>query len=196
MRRTPVVGVLPVSFQKFHLGTYFMTKFLTKSVLAATVAFLATPALAAPAGTSEFDAKAKIVKPVTLTKLADLDFGTTTMRPTLTSATVTVGDATGDTAQCSDTTMLTCSGGFPASFTLSSGVQGQTVQISFDDPPSQLDHTSLPGKSVAFSLNPVEDVVLDPDGAGTFNIGGQITVASGTADGDYKATVNIVANYE
>jgi hypothetical protein len=171
-----------------------MTKYLTKSVLAATVALLSTPALAAPAGTSDFDAKAKIVKPVTLAKVTDLDFGTTTMRPTLTSATVTVGDATGDTAVCSSA-MLTCSGGFPASFTLSSGVQGQTVQISFDDAPTVLTHTDG-SNTVAFALDPVEDIVLDADGAGTFNIGGEITVVSGTADGDYKATVNIVANYE
>jgi len=171
-----------------------MTKFLTKAALAATVALFATPALAAPAGTSEFDAKAKIVKPVTLTKVTDLDFGTTTMNPALTSATVTVGDTTGDVAVCSSTD-LSCSGGFPASFTLSSGVQGQTVQISFDDAPTQLDHTTIPGSSVPFSLNAVEDVLLDSVGAGSFNVGGTITVDSGTDDGDYKATVNIVANY-
>lgn len=178
---------------KIHVGIN-MTKFLTKAALAATFALLATPALAAPAGTSAFDAKAKIVKPVTLTKVTDLDFGTTTMNPALTSATVTVGDATGSTAVCSST-QLTCSGGFPASFNLTSGVQGQTVQISFNTPPTQLAHTTLPGKFVPFSLDAVENVLLDSAGAGSFNIGGTITVASGTADGDYKATVNIVANY-
>ncbi len=171
-----------------------MTKFLTKAALAATVVLLATPALAAPAGISEFDARATIVKPVTLTKVTDLDFGTTTMNPTLTSATVTVGDVTGNTAVCSST-QLTCSGGFPASFTLSSGVQGQTVQISFDNPPATLLHTTLVGQSVPFSLDAVEDVLLDATGAGSFNVGGTITVASTTADGDYMATVNIVANY-
>lgn len=170
-----------------------MTKYLTKSVLAATVAFLATPALAAPAGTSDFDAKAKIVKPVTLAKVTDLDFGTTTMNPALTSATVTVGDTTGDTAVCSST-QLTCSGGFPASFTLSSGVAGQTVQISFDTPPTTLLHSNLTD-TVAFSLDAVEDVLLDSTGAGEFNVGGTITVVAATRDGDYSANVDIVANY-
>jgi hypothetical protein len=170
-----------------------MTKFLTKSVLAATVAFVATPALAAPAGTSTFDSKAKIVKPVTLAKLKDLDFGTTTMNPGLVSGTVTVSDADGSTAQCS-TTNLSCAGGFPAHFTLSSGVQGQTVQISFDKPPTSLLHSNGVN-TVAFSLDSVENVLLDADGAGKFNIGGTITVVAATADGDYKATVNIVANY-
>jgi len=170
-----------------------MTKFLTKSVLAATVALLATPALAAPAGISDFDAKAKIVKPVTLTKVTDLDFGTTTMNPALVSATVTVSDVTGSTAVCSSTD-LTCSGGFPASFTLSSGVQGQTVLISFDNPPTTLLHSNGTN-TVGFSLDAVENVRLDSTGAGKFNVGGTITVVAATADGDYSANVDIVANY-
>ena len=171
-----------------------MTKFLTKAALAATVAFLATPALAAPAGTSAFDAKAKIVKPVTLTKVTDLDFGTTTMNPTLTSATVTVADVTGSVAVCSSA-QLTCASGFPASFNLTSGVGGQTVQMSFTTPPTKLDHASIVGASVPFALDAIEDVVLSSSGAGSFNVGGQITVVSGTADGLYSATVNVVANY-
>jgi len=175
-----------------------MTKFLTKAALAATVAtgLFAAPALAAPAGNGNFDANAKIVKPVTLVNNTALDFGTTTMRPTLTSATVTVGDASGDVAVCSNVTMLTCSGGFPASFSLSSGVAGQTVQISFDSPPAFLDNLDLSGNQVAFALNnAVENVLLDSLGAGSFRIGGQITVVAATADGAYSAKVNVVANY-
>jgi hypothetical protein len=176
-----------------------MTKFLTKSVLAATVAFLATPALAqeqATDGTADFEAKAKIVKPVTLINGDDLDFGTTIMRPTLTSATVKVSNVSGAAAVCGNTTMLSCSGGHPASFTLSSGVQGQVVQISFPEAPTQLDHASISGMSVPFAVNKVADVELDENGAGSFNVGGTITIDSSTAAGDYKADVNIVANYE
>ncbi len=170
-----------------------MTKFLTKAALAATVLVFASPVLAAQAGKGDFKAKTKIVKPVTLTKVTDLDFGTTTMNPTLTTATVTVADGTGATAVCSSA-QLTCSGGFPASFTLSSGVQGQTVLISFDNPPTTLLHTNGTN-TVGFSLDAVENVLLDSTGAGKFNVGGTITVVSATADGDYNATVNIVANY-
>jgi len=171
-------------------------KILTKAALAATVAtgLFASPAFAAPADTSTFTARATIVKPVTLAKATDLDFGTTTMNPSLVSATVTVGDATGDTAVCSST-QLSCSGGFPASFNMTGGVAGQTIQISFDTPPSALTHTVDSTKTVAFSLNAVEDVLLDSAGAGSFNIGGQITVTASTADGDYEADVNIEANY-
>ena len=174
-----------------------MTKFLTKAALAATVAtgLFAAPAFAAPAGNSSFKANAKIVKPVTMTKATDLDFGTTTMRPTLTSATVTVGDTTGDLAVCSDNVMLTCSGGFPASFNLTSGVALQTVLISFDTPPTKLTNLDGLGGTVDFALNPVENVVLNSSGAGSFNVGGEITVVAGTDDGLYSATVNVVANY-
>ena len=174
-----------------------MTKFLTKAALAETVAtsLFATSAVAAPAGTSSFKANAVIVKPVTLTKQTDLDFGITVMNPSLTTAKVTVGDAAGDIAVCS-TTMLTCSGGFPASFNLTSGVGGQIVQISFVTPPTKLDHTAIPGKFVLFALNnAVEDVTLSSTGAGSFKVGGEITVDSATADGAYSANVNIVANY-
>lgn len=174
-----------------------MTKFLTKAALAATVAtgLFASPALATPAGTGSFDAKAVIVKPVTLTKVDDLDFGTTVMNSSLTSATVTVGDAAASVAVCSDTVMLTCSGGQPAAFTLTSGVRGQTVLITFDNAPTQLNHATIIGSSVPFSLDAVEDVLLDTNGEGSFNVGGQITVAAGTDDGVYKATVDVVANY-
>jgi len=172
-------------------------KTMFKAALAATVAtgLFAAPAFAASAGTSSFKANAVIVKPVTMTKVTNLNFGTTTMNPTLVSAKVTVGDATGATAVCSSTE-LTCSGGFPASFNLTSGVAGQTVQVTFDTPPTVLTHTVDPTKTVDFALNnPIEAVQLDSSGAGSFNIGGEITVVAATADGSYSATVNVVANY-
>lgn len=171
-------------------------KTLIKAAVAATVAtgLFASPAFAASAGTSSFVSKAKIVKPVTLTKGDDLDFGTTTMLSALTSATVTVADTAGSTAVCSDATMLSCSGGKPASFTLSSGVGGQTVAISYDTPPTKL--TLVGGTAtVPFALDAIENVVLNASGAGSFNVGGTITVGAATVDGSYQATVNIVANY-
>jgi hypothetical protein len=171
-------------------------KTMIKAALAATVAtgLFASPALAASAGTGKFNANAKIVKPVTLTKGVDLDFGTTTMLAALTTATVTVADTTGAVAVCSDTTMLSCTGGTPATFTLSSGVGSQTVQISYVTPPTKL--TLVGGTStVDFALDGVEDVKLDSAGAGSFKVGGTITVKDTTVDGAYTAVVNIVANY-
>jgi hypothetical protein len=174
-------------------------KTLIKAAVAATVAtgLFASPALAASAGTGKFTANAKIVKPVTLTKGDDLDFGTTTMLPALdsTGATVTVGDQTGDKALCSDPTMLSCSGGKPASFTMSSGVGGQTVQISYNNAPTKLTILGGGTSTVDFALKAVPNVTLLADGTGAFNVGGTITVKNTTVDGTYAATVDIVANY-
>jgi hypothetical protein len=174
-------------------------KTMIKAALAATVVtgLFASPALAASAGTGQFLGKAKIVKPVTLTWVDDLDFGTTTMLAALdnTGATVTVANTATATAQCSDTTKLTCAGGKPALFNLSSGVGGQTIQISYTNAPTVL--TLVGGTAtVGFQLAAVTDVQLAANGTGKFNVGGTITVKDTTVDGNYQATVNIVANYQ
>lgn len=171
-----------------------MTKFLNRAALAATVAtgLFAVPALAAPADTETFTARAVIVKPVTMINLTDLDFGTTTMNPSLTSATVSVSSA-GGVAVCSST-QLTCSGGSRADFTLSGGVAGQTISVSYSAPPSVLTHTNTTD-TVGFSLDAVSDVLLDSNGEGTFAVGGTITVVAATVDGAYSANVDVVANY-
>ena len=168
-------------------------KLLTKAVLAATVAtgLFAAPASAAT-DSEKFTAKAKIIKPVTLTNVTPLDFGTTTMNPSLVSATVSVSSA-GGAAACSSA-QLTCSGGSRADFTLTGGVAGQTITISYPSAPTVLKHTN--GTStVGFTLDPVTSVVLDTAGAGTFAIGGKITVVAATVDGDYSAVVDVDANY-
>ena len=172
-----------------------MTKFLTKAAFAATVAtsLFAAPAMAAPAGNEDFTAKAKIVKPVTITNATDLDFGVVTMNPSLTSETVTVGNGAAAVAVCGSA-QLTCSGGGSADFTLSGGVANQTIELSYDTPPTVLTHSNL-SDTVAFRLNALANVTLDSAGAGSFSAGGEIDVVAATADGDYSALVNVVANY-
>jgi hypothetical protein len=90
--------------------------------------------------------------------------------------------------------MLTCSGGSPALF-LVSGPADETVQISIDDAPTELTHSNG-SDTVPFSVDAVEDVLLDGTGKATFNVGGQITVSSTTIAGSYTATVNIDADYK
>jgi spore coat protein U-like protein len=182
--------------RRFSEPVETMMKTLTKAALAATLAtaLFASPAFAAAAAaTAPFTAKATIVKPLTLKNLTDLDFGTTTMNPTLTSATVSVSSA-GGAAVCSNPTMLTCSGGKRADFTLT-GVAGQTVTISLPAPTGVLTHTNGTN-TVSYSLDPVSNVTLDTTtGAGAFAIGGKITIAGTTLDGDYAADIDVDANY-
>jgi hypothetical protein len=171
-------------------------KTMIKAALAATVAtgLFASPALAAPAGTGTFSANAKIVKAVTLENDGALDFGTTVMNSNLVSATVSVGNAEGDAAVCSSD-QLSCQGGAPAKFLVTGGSADQDLQISFPLAPTELEHSALPGETVGFQVNTVDNVTLDKDGAATFYVGGTITVVAATVDGDYTANVNVNANY-
>jgi hypothetical protein len=175
-----------------------MMKTLIKAAVAATVAtgLFASPALAANSATAPFTAKAKIVKPLTLTKAFDLDFGTITMGPLLdaTGSKVVVGRTGGATTSCG--TNLTCSPNpVPASFDVT-GVALQQLNISLSNVPGGLINTADATKSVAFTVDPDTTVTLDTAGAGNFDIGGSITVTSATADGDYKNTVDVTVAYQ
>jgi len=169
-------------------------KTLIKAALAATVAtgLFATPALAANSATAPFTAKAKILKPLTLVKATDLDFGTITMGATLTSSNVVVGRSGGPASSCGAN--LTCTAPTAASFDVT-GVALQQLSIALSNVPATLVHTTDPSKSVTFSPNPDTSVTLDSDGLGSFDIGGQITVLSSTADGDYEGKVDVTVSY-
>ena len=172
-----------------------MTKFLTKAALAATVAtgLLATPAMAAD--TETFTARARIVSPLTLTKNTDLNFGTITMLPGLTSSTVVVAraGAGGGTTACGAN--LQCTAPTAASFSVTGSIgQGLTVTTS---PLSVL--TSGAGDTVGFAINAPTAVTLAPAGVGagtvSFEIGGTLTVLAATVDGTYTGDVDVTVEY-
>lgn len=168
-----------------------MTKFLTKAALAATVAtgLFASPAFAA---TAPFTARASIVKPLTLTKVTDLDFGTITMGGALTSSNVVVGRSGGPASSCGAN--LTCTAPTAASFNVS-GVALQSLNVTLSAVAS-LVNSSDATKTVAFAANPDATVALNAAGAGSFDIGGSITVLSTTADGNYSGTVDVTVLYQ
>lgn len=169
-----------------------MTKFLTKAALAATVAtgLFASPALAAD--TKTFTATARIVSPLTLTKNADLNFGTITKLPALTSSTVVVGRAGGGTTACGAN--LTCTAPSPANFSVTGSV-GQELTVTT----SALAVLTSGTNTVNFAIDAPALVNLAPAGVGggtvSFDIGGMITVDSTTADGTYTGTVDVTVEY-
>ena len=171
-------------------------KTLIKAALAATVAtgLFAAPAMAANSDTKPFTAKAKILKPLTLTKATDLDFGTITMGAALTSSNVVVGRS-GGVAVTSCGANLTCTAPVAASFDVT-GVALQQLGIALTNVPATLVHTIDATKSVAFSVDPDTSVTLDSAGLGAFDIGGAITVLAATADGDYSGTVDVTVSYQ
>jgi Domain of unknown function (DUF4402) len=170
-------------------------KTLIKAALAATVAtgLFASPALAANTATAPFTAKAKILKPLTLTKAADLDFGTITMGAALTSSNVVVGRSGGAATACGAN--LTCSAPTAAVFN-ATGVALQQLNVTLTNVPATLVNTVDSTKSVAFSVDPDATVSLDALGAGSFDIGGSITVLASTPDGQYNGTVDVTVSYQ
>jgi hypothetical protein len=168
-----------------------MTKTFIKGALVAAVAFAATPALAANPET--FTATAVIQKPVDITKTADLNFGTVTMGATLTSEVVTVAATSGASAVCGSS-QLACSGTSSSAAFNVTGVGSQTVSLSYNTTPvTQL--KTVGGDTVAFSLNGPSTVALT-SGAGSFNVGGQITVVAATKPGSYSANLDVTASYQ
>lgn len=167
-----------------------MTKFLTKAALAATVAtgLFASPALAAD--TKPFTATARIVSPLTLTKTADLNFGTITKLTGLASSNVTVGQTSAGDACGAN---LACTTPAPASFDVAGSVnQGLTITLNTPANPGLLMNGTA---SVAFATDAPASVTLDAMGAASFTIGGTITVTSTTTDGTYSNTVDVTVEY-
>ncbi len=167
-----------------------MTKTFIKGALLAAVAFSATPALAANPET--FTASAVIQKPIDITKKSDLNFGTVTMGATLVSEDVVVAASSGATAACGSA-QLVCSGtSGPAGFDVT-GVGSQTVSLSYGTAPTQL--KTAANDTVAFQLNGPTTVALT-SGAGSFNVGGKITVVAATKPGSYSANLDVTASYQ
>lgn len=170
-----------------------MTKTFLKGALLAAVAAVATPAMAANPET--FSAKAHIDKSLEISKVSDLNFGVISMDSALSSADVTVDKAASAVAVCG--TNLTCQSGTsnPGEFTVA-GVGTQTVDLDYGTSiPTTLTNTADATKTVAFVLDGASSVDLT-DGAGTFYVGGKITVASSTAPGDYSADLEVTASYQ
>ena len=165
-----------------------MTKTLFKAALAATVTtgLFASPAMAQ--SVEPFTATAVIVKPLELTKVSDLDFGTITMGSALVSSSVTV-DQAGVAPTCG--AELTCSAPTAGSFTIAGvGLQGLDVTVAA---PATLDDGL--GNSVSFAADAPATVTLLADGSGAFGIGGSIVVDAATVDGTYSATFDVTVAY-
>ncbi|MDQ3139374.1 MAG: DUF4402 domain-containing protein, partial [Pseudomonadota bacterium] len=132
----------------------------------------------------------RIVSPLTLTKNADLNFGTITMLSGLTSSNVVVARAGtgGGTTSCGAN--LACTAPAPAAFTVTGSVgQGLTVTTS------ALSVLTSGANTVAFAINAPALVSLNSLGTVSFEIGGSITVLSTTRDGSYSGDVDVTVEY-
>ena len=170
--------------------------FIRMTSLAATAAALslaATPAYAVGPSDRNATATARIVKPLTLNWVQDLDLGTIVLGGgSWTGAAVSISK-TGVFA-CTNTN-VTCSGVTKEARYKITGTNNQTVQINAPDVTltNQNDNT----KTLLLTVDNPGSVNLGNSGALglTFGLGGSITVDSTTTDGTYTGTFNVTVNY-
>ena len=167
---------------------------LLRMTLAASVAALtltSAPAVAAPTSSSNgpATARARIVKPLTLTRTSHMDFGDIVVQDAGV-ATLAMGGA----LTCSVT--LTCAAtGTPAAY-LVTGTNNQVVTVSAPD--VTLTNAANPGTPLTLDLNAPASVLLPNSGASgqDFSVGGSIAIAATTREGVYTGDLAVTVDYQ
>jgi hypothetical protein len=163
---------------------------MTLAASAAALALTAAPAIAAPTGItgSAVTARAQIVKPLTLAKVSNMDFGAIVVQDNGTASMDTAGAIT-----C--TANLTCTAtGTPAEYKVT-GTNNQVVNVT--KPNVTLTNATNPGTDLTLVLTGPTQVTLPNSGAtGTnFKLGGSIAIAATTKDGVYTGDLNVTVDY-
>ena len=162
------------------------------SFAAAALPLFATPALAV-APNQNSTATAKIVKPLTLTWVQDLDLGTIVLG-TGTWAATNVGITSAGVFTCGNTN-VTCSGATkPAQYKVT-GTNNQRVLITA--PNVTLTNQNDATKTLTLTVDNPGFVDLGNSGSVgvNFGLGGSIAVSSATVDGTYTGQFNVTVNY-
>ena len=162
------------------------------SFAAAAMPLLATPALAVAPNQNSM-ATAKIVKPLTLTWVQDLDLGTIVLG-TGTWAATNVGITSAGVFSCGNTN-VTCSGATkPAQYKVT-GTNNQRVLITA--PNVTLTNQNDATKTLVLTVDNPGFVDLGNSGSVgvNFGLGGSIAVSSATIDGTYTGQFNVTVNY-
>lgn len=173
-----------------------MSKIFRIAALAASAAALAlsaTPA-AAVGPNQNSTATARVVKPLTLTYVRDLNLGTIVLSGAGAWAGATVGISRVGAFACANSN-VTCSGATQTAQYKITGTNNQTVLVTAPNVTmtNQNDGTS----TLLLAVDSPGTVALGNSGTAglTFDLGGQITVASNTPDGTYVGTFNVTVNY-
>ena len=163
-------------------------KFLLAAGLAVAVA---VPANAASVSAStNANGKALILIPLTLTKVADLEFGT--VIESSTSGTVNVPADGSVPSVTGGVTAIASAPGSRAQFA-GAGTPGELVNI-FLAPPANLKDTNGDLLPISMSLES-SNITIDNSHAFFVGVGGTVTVAANQPDGDYTGTFTVLAQY-
>ena len=155
---------------------------------------LASSPAAAVSPATQATANAKIYKPLTISKVQNLDFGVIVLTgASFAGEVVSISQAGAVTCGSSPGVLLTCSGAPQAAKYHLVGTNNAIVTVT-----SPGFNLTGPG-TLAFTSNAPATVNLGASGSSTgddFSIGGSITLASTTPDGVYSGTFAVTADYQ
>jgi len=180
-----------------QVGIIIMTKFVRLAALTAAATLAATPAIAAAPVTTQGEAKAKILKALTLSADEPLDFGTIVVGAVVGTETVTItADAAGNrTCGLAVGSQLVCNADphQAAKFNVT-GSNGQLVTIT--SPATVTMDNGATGTLVVRLTDPA-DLTLTNSGApgADFYIGGEVDLAAATEEGDYSGDFDVTVEY-
>ena len=159
---------------------------------AAALTVTATPA-SAVSPTQNATATARVVKPLTLQWVRDLDLGTIVLSGAGSWSGANIGITRTGTFSCSNTN-VTCSGATQTAEYKVTGTNNQVVTINTSNV-TLTEPTS--GSTLLMTVDSPGSVNLGNSGSAgvVFELGGQIAVASSTPDGTYSGTFNVTVNY-
>ena len=171
-----------------------MKKLISGAAALALTALVTAPAQAVTPAT-QATASAKIYRPLTISFVQNLDFGTIVLSG--------AGAWSGEVVSIDQAGALTCGGG--ANLTCSGAPQAakyhlvgtNNAVVTVSSPGFNL--TGPGASTLAFTPNAPATVNLGAAGSSTgvdFGVGGSITLASTTPDGLYSGTFNVTANYQ
>lgn len=166
-------------------------------LIAAALALLtaAEPASAAPVGASpQAKGRALLLRPLTLTRVQDLDFGT--IMTSSTAGMVSINAATGARTVSGGVTGLASAAGQRARFA-GAGTSGQQVFILLV-PPAVLTNpdTGATIDMLAMSLDGSPIRTIDATRAFHVGVGGVLSIAADQGEGLYSAEFEIYADYQ
>jgi Domain of unknown function (DUF4402) len=171
-----------------------MTNCILRGAALAAALLSAAPALAQTQATAPMSSKALLLKPLTLTKLSDLDFGT--IVPSGLGDLVTINPNTG--ARTSPTAgLVAIDPGFRARFA-SAGLNNSFVVLQISAPTDLTDglghNLTVTRLDLDQGGNPLR--ILTPASQVFFvGIGGQVYVRGNQEEGTYNGTFTLTANY-
>lgn len=164
-------------------------------IVAASLLALPATAPAQSGGSSAVTATAnvRVVRPLQLVALRNLDFGTIIMGQLTTSQTVSV-TATGRT--CGSGGQLTCTGSFSAAQFQVTGTNKEVVLIRSATSTATLSNAA--GDQLILTPLVPSSVTMPNSGnqGVNFQVGGSLVIGPSTADGIYSGTIEIQVAYQ